>query len=481
MSPSHSGLEAQQPTAIRESLQVLAAVLLLKLLLLMLDPNLRFFMGDSGSYLHAALTDWVPPDRSFTYPWLVRLALFAKSASSLVMLQTLLGVAGCLMLFHLLRRGLAMPLSWAAAGALLLAIEPAQLFYERMMMAESAGGVLLLGCLMATVGYVRSGHLRWLPLMVLCGLGAVSMRMSLLPVVLGLSACAPLLCAVHNHVRVDRGRPLMALLRAGMHLAVVLLLTGFSHAGYKHTYAALTGAPPDYIGAQGQMRLGLVAPLIRPEHLMRAGIDPAVLDEVVPPLHDPRAREAQIWSPQGLFGRMQAHVSVEEAQRAARKISVRALQSDPLGLVRLGALTFADYFDDGVTAARMSSDLGDAEPDPGILAVAQERLRYRADHLFEEPGIAATLFAHSRWWFVLQLFSLPALAVWALWRGWADARRRPALLVVGTLALGLVASQFLFAHIVSFRYLHPLPPLFIALVLSLLALRARDGCTEMSV
>ncbi len=473
MSPLHSGASWQPQAAVRESLQVLAAVLLVKLLLLMLDPNLRFFMGDSGSYLHAALTDWVPPDRSFTYPWLVRLALFVQSANSLVLLQTLLGVASCLMLFHLLRQWLALPLRWAAAAALLLAVEPAQLFYERMMMAEAAGGFLLLACLMATVAYVRTGHLRWLPLLVLCGLGTVSMRMSLLPVVLGLSACAPLLCAAHNYTRLDRGRPLMAALRVGVHLCVVVLLTGFSHSAYKQTYAELTGAKPDYIGAQGQMRLGLVAPLVRPEHLARAGVDPAVLDEVLPPLLDPRAREAQIWSPDGLFGRLQAHMPVEDAQRVARKIAVRAWQSDPLGLMRLGALTFADYFDDGITAARMSSDLGDVAPNPDMIAVVQERLRYRADQLFEQPGIAAQLFAHSRWWLTLQLFLLPALALWALWRGWQEPHRRAALLVVGTLALGMVASQFLFAHIVSFRYLHPLPPLFIALAIALLALSGR--------
>lgn len=473
MSLSHRAAEAGIPAPAREALQVLGAVLLVKLLLLALDPNLRFFMGDSGSYLHAALTDWVPPDRSFTYPWLVRLALWAQSAHSLVLLQTLLGAASCLMLFQLLRRGVALPFAWAAGGALLLAVEPSQLFYERMMMAEAAGGFLLIACLVATVAYVRSAQLRWLPLMVLCGLGAVSMRMSLLPVVLGLSACAPVLCALHNHARLDRGRPLLAVLRTGVHLAVVMLLTGLSHSAYKQTYGDLTGAEPDYIGAQGQMRLGLVAPLVRPEHLARAGVDLALLDELGPPLQDPRAREAQIWSPDGLFGRLQARMPVEDAQRVARKISVRALQSDPLGLLRLGAATFADYFDDEVALARMSSDLGDAPPNADMLAVIEERLRYRSDGLFERPGLAAGLFEHSRWWLTLQLFLLAPLAIWALWRARSEPQRRAALLVVGTLALGLVASQLLFAHIVSFRYLHPLPPLFIALAIALLALRGR--------
>ena len=164
---------------------------------------------------------------------------------------------------------------------------------------------------------------------------------------------------------------------------------------------------------------------------------------------------------------------VEDAQRVARKISVRALQSDPLGLLRLGASTFADYFDDGIALARMSSDLGDTPPNADMLAVIEERLRYRADGHFERPGLAAGLFEHSRWWLTLQLFLLAPLAIWALWRAWSEPQRRAALLVLGTLALGLVASQLLFAHIVSFRYLHPLPPLFIALAIALLALRGR--------
>ena len=473
MSLSHRAPEAGIPSPTREALQVLGAVLLVKLLLLALDRNLRFFMGDSASYLHAALSDWVPPDRSFTYPELVRLALWAQSAHSLVLLQTLLGAASCLMLFQLLRRGVALPFAWAAGGALLLAIEPSQLFYERMMMAKAAGGFLLIACMLATVAYVRSAQLRWLPLLVLCGLGAVSMRMSLLPVVLGLSACAPLLCALHNHARLDRGRPLLAVLRTGLHLAAVMLLTALSHSAYKQTYGDLTGADPDYIGAQGQMRLGLVAPLVRPEHLARAGVDPALLDELGPPLHDPRAREAQIWLPDGLFGRLQARMPVEDAQRVARKISVRALQSDPLGLFRLGASTFADYFDDEIALARMSSDLGDAPPNADMLAVIEERLRYRADGLFAQPGLVAGLFEHSRWWLTLQLFLLAPLALWALWRAWSEPQRRAALLVAGTLALGLVASQLLFAHIVSFRYLHPMPPLFIGLAVALVALRGR--------
>ena len=129
-------------SARRAEWQRIALSLPLKCALLLLDPNLRIFMGDSGSYLHSALTEWNPPDRSFTYPGLVYVsAVFAQSAFSLVLLQSLFGACTALLLFWMLRSGARLPFAWAAAPAFLLALKPAQLFHERMLMAprRSAG------------------------------------------------------------------------------------------------------------------------------------------------------------------------------------------------------------------------------------------------------------------------------------------------------------------------------------------------------
>jgi hypothetical protein len=55
------------------------------------------------------------------------------------------------------------------------------------------------------------------------------------------------------------------------------------------------------------------------------------------------------------------------------------------------------------------------------------------------------------------MLALAPLAVLCLLSGTRRPQQRAAALVVGFTALGLVASHFLFSHIVSFRYLHPMP------------------------
>jgi len=460
---------------LRELPPLLAALLLLKCVLLVVDPNLRYFMGDSGSYLHAAVTDWVPPDRSFTYPWLVKIsAVAAQSSASIVVLQSLFGALSGVLLYSMLRAGEATSRGLAGLAAVLLAIEPAQLFYERMLMAESAGTFALIGFVAATLAYVRDGRLRWSLAFVPLGLIAVSMRMSLLPVVLGMSLAAPVLRGLHRSRIEDPGRPLVAVMRALAHLIVILMVTATTHGLYKRGYAALSGGEPDYMGAQGQMRLGLVAPLIKPEHLERAGVPLKVLDGLGHPLDDHRAREAQIWMHDGLFSRMQAEMPLHEAQRAAKKLSVRALQDDPFGLVRMGIATFGDYFDDGVATNRLLSDLGGLENDPRMVEDVRLAFRQEAADLNRSAGLIASLFAHSRWWLTLVLFGLTPVSVWALWRSRSDADRRAELLVLATMGLGLVASQLLFAHIVSFRYLHPFPPVLLGLLALLVASSKRQ-------
>src|ERR1051325_1912937 len=47
-------------------------VVVLKLILLCVNSTPKFFMGDSGAYIHTALTGWIPADRSYFYGYAVR-------------------------------------------------------------------------------------------------------------------------------------------------------------------------------------------------------------------------------------------------------------------------------------------------------------------------------------------------------------------------------------------------------------------------
>src|SRR3954469_13889569 len=69
-------------------LSILLLVAACKLAFYIVDPYPSFHFGDSGAYLATALLKWIPPDRSFTYGFLLRpLVLGSHSLTSVLTLQ----------------------------------------------------------------------------------------------------------------------------------------------------------------------------------------------------------------------------------------------------------------------------------------------------------------------------------------------------------------------------------------------------------
>lgn len=447
---------------------VLALLLVaIKLALMLADPTQRFFLGDSESYLHSALTGWIPPDRSFLYGLFIRhTAVAAGSLGGLLVAQSLCGIATALLCARLAVTDLGVDRRAAALLAVLIALEPAQLFYERMVMAESLGTLCLIAMLSCGFAYLRRGWWPWLLAMALTGVVTVALRMSLLPVVLGFSVLPPLAAAA------ERGAQ-RSWLRVGAHLVIAVAATALLHQAYQRLYGYLSEGPPTYLQASGTFRLGLVAPLVKPEHLQRVGLDPALLQQVGPALADPRMREAQLWLDDGLVAVLR-RAAGNDTERLARKIVARALADDPLGLVRMALTTTADYFVGSETRPRMWDDLGTRPLSDGMQTSLRERLGYVAAADPTRLNPAAVYFEQAGPWFIVCLFALAPLALVAALR--LGSARRSAALLLALTALGLVAGQLLFSHIVSFRYLHPFPPLLLLCAAATLApARRRSG------
>jgi hypothetical protein len=443
------------PTAARTTpphywLLLTLVLVAIKLSLILVDPTQRFFLGDSESYLHSALTGWIPPDRSFVYGLFVRhTAVWPGALVGLLAAQSLCGVLTALLCARIAGTDLGVDRRAAALIAVLVAIEPAQLFYERMVMAESAGTLCLVAMVSCGFAYLRRDAWPWLIAMALAGIATVSLRMSLLPVVLGFAALPPLVAAVEPGLR-------RTWRRVGVHLVVALTATWLVHDGYQQLYGYLFQGRPEYLHSSGTFRLGLVAPLVKPEHLEREGLSPQLLASVVPPLADPRMREAQLWLDDGLVAVLR-RAAGDDTERHARHIASAALRDDPMGFIGLAVATTQDYFSARETAARMADDLGERALSEPMQAALRERLNYDAAHVHERRNLAARYFEHAGNWLIVCLFALVPLALVAALRVWP--RRRSAALLLALTALGLVAGQLLFSHIVSFRYLHPFAPL----------------------
>ncbi|MGQ4659205.1 hypothetical protein [Lysobacter sp. F6437] len=426
---------------------VVAAVLAVKLAWLVADSTLRLYMGDSMTYLGTAFNFSFTGGRSFVYGWILRFTVLPfDSPGLIVVLQSLWSAATAIALFGLLTICLGVRRWIALLVAVLLATEPAQVFLERMVMAETAGLLAFVVGLLLFVVYLRTMKIRWYALGVLLGLGCINLRLSFLPVVLGTAfvvAMLPLL---------DRARrPLGIELRAAG-AALVLLLA--SHFAYVQAYGHFSGTGPGYLAMSGMMRIGLVAPLIRAEHFEGTDVSGSILDDVRRPLDDHWQRGHHIWKEDGLWPLLVKRSA--EPEQVARVITRRAMLDAPLELVRINIATLGGYFAPGRVRWRMLDDLGVIPPSEADLGLIKREMGWDARGISRLHTPARDLFAASGPWLTFCLFVLAPLALSTLAVGWRRRERRMYLLL-GLVSLGLVASHLLFAHIVSFRYIHPLP------------------------
>lgn len=452
-------------------LMLALALALIHSVLAWVDPSIRFFMGDSGSYLYAAMTGWIPPDRSWLYPLLMRALVFPLgSLQWLLFWQVLATLLVALIAYWVLRAAFRIDERFAAAVALVISVGPELLFFERMVMAESFGLLALAGMLGIAFAYLRSGRVGWLPLLALAGLAVACLRLSLLPVAFGLTVLPPLIRAC---CLAPPQRP--PLLRSALHLAVVVAAAMTVHAGYKTWHATVANGVEDYILESGFFRLGLVLPLVQQDDLRDLGL-PDDFHARYPTLADPREREGHLWLPDGMIAGLKRELGDEAGNRAARKIASRAVKRDRLALFTLAGATLRDYFVPNIATARMISDGGDASlPADSDVSPGMRALGYQPKPLDAPQGPVWKYFVGSRLWLTFCLFALAPLSLLVLVLGWNTPQRAPAALL-GLTALGLTGGQMLFSHIVSFRYLQPFPFFVWLCVAVIVALVARRRC-----
>lgn len=451
---------------------LLLALVALKAAGIVVDPQLRLFLGDSSSYLFAArMDDWLPADRSFTYPMLLDgLVRPSGSLHALLYWQSAVGVGTALLLAWVLRMRFELPAALVFAATCAFALEPAQLFYERMVLAETFGLLAFAGFFAAASAYLVRNGVAWLVLTVLLGLAAVTLRMNYLPVVIVITLGLPLLPLIER----ERRRSVPNVLA---HCVLAALCFWAMHGQYRQYVGTLFDRPPGYIGQAGFMRMGLVAPLIKPEHFVRVGLPADFADRLEFDLADPRSRPSQLWSAGGLADAIaKAGLDVD---RTCRKLSAYALRDDPFGVVRLGLATVGGYFHEG-SRLRLTKDLGrDPMPyPPDVVESVREHWAYDLRGVAERWTPVSRAFEAGSRWLVACLFLLVPIALANVFVHWNGSRRLQAVLAA-LFAIGLVVSEVLFSSIASYRYLHAFP--FFMLVNALpLALAWRDRSTTKS-
>ena len=401
----------------------------------------------------------LPDDRSFTYSLLIR-ALVKPFGSlwALVWWQTAAGIVTALLAWHLLVRRLAVPTRYAFAGACLLALEPAQLYYERMLLAESFGLLAFAAFITSASAYLASGRVWWIPAVAVTGLAAATLRLNYLPVVLVISAGVPVL-----RLFVE---PRPAGIRVVFHTTVALFCVAALHLSFQHWVSWIFKSPPGYIARAGFMQLALVMPLVTPDHLERVGLPREFGDQLRFPLDDPDARMPHQWAAGGFMRTLRERgIAIEPV---ARPLARMAVLDDPVGLLRLGIHTVGNYFrEEGIRHA-LDNDLGRRVIPDEILWTLREIWGYDANGVWARTTVVSWYFERGTWQLVAWLLLLGPLALLTIALHWRTPQRAHALLV-GLTSIGLVLAHVLFVPVAFYRYLHPLPLFGLICVASIVA------------
>ena len=325
---------------------LLAALLLLKIALALIDGRPSVFMGDSGAYLATALHGYIPQDRGFAYGFLLRpLAVWPHSLRLLVLVQSVLsGVAAWLLAFDLVEF-FGVRFRWAALLGAACALEPLQLLSERFVLTDTVALFLFAVLITATLGFWRWRNFRWLAAVFVTGIVLIAMRISYLPVVALNVFVLPLVWA--------RTRVIVCLLWIG---AGELLLYG-----YRALNASVSRMPhPAYLYADGFFLLSDVAPIVRASDFPSSIVGRQILNSVQLPLSDPAFREAHLFRTEGLCVTLRRVLDWDDfaANGFARNVALTAIRHHVRGFLALGFHTWGEYFRAPILSALIRRDEG---------------------------------------------------------------------------------------------------------------------------
>jgi len=470
---SMEGPDAEPPVALRESSAkapwrelggFLLVSLLVRLCVLVLDARPRFFLGDSESYLETAVGFWLPNDRSWMYGLLINALLrWSHTLKSIILLQTLASAALCASIAGFCRRvGVRSWIAWAAL--LVLSVEPMLLYYDRSIMTDAPGTVVVVvGIVLAASWMVRAS---WRALIgsAVCFWAAICLRTALLPLVFWVPAFVvtwAAVGAVRSGMR-DAWRQRIA------GPAALLAASAFGVIGYAFANGVATNSAPSLNPRGGAFMLGRIAPILAPEDFAGIGVaNPAQLLEETRHA-DRRLRNWQVFGAQGLIPRLEEALGDSgKVSRAGALLVRRSIARDPLGFAELVCGQGSEYLSFAPYRAHLSGQLGLDRPLPASLVSSLGRkVREPIDSgLPWRPSLVLTGLRRAVGWppVLCWLAVVAPGAVLASWRRWRPCSQA-AILLVATTTWIYATSVFTLSLELVPRYLLPLVPLAGALV-----------------
>lgn len=428
-------------------------LILVKIAWLLLDPRPMVYLGDSSSYLyHYFNNNYIPADRSFLYPMILRVLLKIHfSAYFLVLVQTGASLVAALVFVFSLRRYLAVRPWLALAAGILICSEPTQLMYERYIMTEVFGLLMFALYCCFVFRYLEKPDLHTLIYIQGAGILIYAFRFSFLLCLWSAVFLIPLLAAPALRRRAQNQKVFMGLL--AKHLISSFLLAVLFHGIYQEIYGSLAHTPPAYQSSDGFFLCSALAPILASEDGPTPQTRQLLLEGKQYGLDVFARRGYQMYGSDGLAARLkQITPDLFSANQLARQIAVHALFRNPLGALKLGWQTYAFYFRPDLIAPILQGDEGFHPGNlPNLPAVARQ-LKLPGD-FFYQFNLMKNVYSHCVPWFIFLSLS----PLWLL-LAWMVVPRR-ALFFLWSLSCLLLLSITVFATIPTYRYFHLFGPI----------------------
>ena len=442
----------QNPVRWSYWLWLLLSLLALKFLLFYLDSDVGFFLGDSATYLYTALEHWIPRDRSWTFGFFVDIAMGPeRSLERLVVIQILISVVTCALLALVLINFLRCSPGIAAAAALLCAVEPVQLLFERYVMAETLSLLVFALFLISTLFYLRRGQLPWLCVAAFLAVLAASLRTAYLPVVSGVSALAILYYALFSvgqdpddsQAASQWWRKLVTLVA---HAGVFVVL--FSHG------VALERAVVKEENHTPYFLLASWSPLLADDYFSKDPELQWLFKDLPCALGNPFDRAGQMWVDDCLMDRIEKHVhgsrkeKVEFVTDLVHKIALH----NPLGVLERAWSIWLEPWNDARFSTLLRIDRGREPPTPDtFVKLMHDYFDWDVRYWHLRTSLTKDWYDYNIWWY--RILSLTPLLL-ILW--WLATRRslNPYSLIIAAASSSLLALIMVTAATTSMRFFH---------------------------
>jgi len=419
------------------------------------DHEPKYYFGDSGSYINTAIYGYIPPDRSFVYGFLIHLfSLPFHSLKPLLLIQALAGLISCIGLFVCLKQfSVSDTISFLIC--LLFSVEPMHMMWQRFVLTEALSMPVLIAYIFVSFSYIKNAQPKKLLLLQFLGVVLISLRMIFLPMILANALVIPFFARMDDHKKNFK------------HLAMNLICILIFHGSYCIWNGKLSKAPPAYSYWDGFFQLSAWAPAVT----TKSAANPEVLKIISQPqkfpLNNPLNRVHHLWNKDGLTGKIRAAApNLYTANSWAKITALRTLESNPLGVLKVGGTTYIWFNEYAHLSNELKIDRGDDIPMSSNLLLRLKEF-FSADNYqfdfkdgkyWQKPSLTKKIQDHSAPWFFL-LPQIPYLCLLATLFRKND--RRP-LFYLSFMTFVYLLTLFFLMPLFVLRLLYPMTvPFFI--------------------